>query len=548
MTRSQQIFLLVAAFLLAYLLPLPFHGLWIPDESRYAQVSQEMLDSGNWAAPHFMGLRYFEKPAAGYWMIAIGQAIFGENAFGVRIASALSTGLTAMLVYLLADKLWNVPRKSFASALLFMSFMFVAGQAGYANLDPQFIFWVSLSYTAFWFAINSIGRLRLVYWALLGVSCGMGFMTKGFLALALPVIVALPYMVWQRRLRELLTFGPIAIVVATLISLPWVLTVYAREPDFWRFFFWHEHIRRFAGEDAQHDQPWWFYLPLLVVSCLPWSVMLPVTFKQAWQGRRDSQIGFLLMWLFVPLVFLSLSNGKLPTYILPCLIPLSLLMGNALTDRLSAGKTTALRLNGLFNAAFGVIVLAAMAFFQFKKHLYDQEPQHLTLAVVLLAGWVLANALQGIKPLRFWLFPALGAWLAVALLPTAMPNSLVLNKAPQEYVSRHLDVLGASTHLLCNDLGTAATLSWLLNRNDVVFYDTKGELEYGLSYLEPGTRQVDWHMIKGWMADARRTGSVAVIIRGDGKDEAFSISLLPSDAKVYQEGNMKILTFDRTSP
>uniref|UniRef100_UPI000F05460C glycosyltransferase family 39 protein n=1 Tax=Pseudomonas viridiflava TaxID=33069 RepID=UPI000F05460C len=93
------------------------------------------LHSGQWTAPYFMGVRYFEKPAAGYWLIAAGQALFGENLFGVRIASALSTGLSALLAYLIAARMWNEPRKSFASALLFMSFGFVAGQAGYCNLD-----------------------------------------------------------------------------------------------------------------------------------------------------------------------------------------------------------------------------------------------------------------------------------------------------------------------------------------------------------------------------------------------------------------------------
>ncbi len=150
----------VAVFIL---LPLGFHGLWAPDETRYAQVSQEMLMSGNWVAPHFMGVRYFEKPAAGYWFIALGQAVFGENLFGVRIASVLSTSLSVVLAYLLARRLWNDPRKSFACALLYMSFGLVAGQAGYANLDPQFTLWVNLSLVALWFALDCrTSRERLV--------------------------------------------------------------------------------------------------------------------------------------------------------------------------------------------------------------------------------------------------------------------------------------------------------------------------------------------------------------------------------------------------
>ena len=102
MIRFKPLHLLLLAFAAFYLLPLGLHGLWIPDETRYAQISQEMLLSGNWVTPHFMGVRYFEKPAAGYWLIALGQAVFGQNLFGVRIASALTTALSVLLAYLVA--------------------------------------------------------------------------------------------------------------------------------------------------------------------------------------------------------------------------------------------------------------------------------------------------------------------------------------------------------------------------------------------------------------------------------------------------------------
>jgi len=546
MSRHQSILWLVAAFVLAYLLPLGTHGLWIPDETRYAQISQEMLHSGNWVAPHFMGLRYFEKPAAGYWLIAVSQAIFGENLFGVRFASALSSGLTVLLVYLFAQKLWSDPRKSFASALLFMSYLFIAGQAGYANLDPQFMFWVTLSIVAFWYATDSVGPQRLLSWGLLGVACGMGFMTKGFLAWALPVIIALPYMVWQRRLRELLTFGPLAILIAAIVCLPWVLAVHAREPDYWRFFFWHEHVRRFAGDDAQHASPWWFYLPLLVAASVPWAVLLPGTLKQAWQERRLPHVGFLLLWLVLPLAFLSMSRGKLPTYIMPCLIPLALMMGNMLVERLRQARTGTLRTNGVLNAVLGVVALVALLVVQHRQALYDQQPLHLTLAVVILLGWIVANVLQGLKPLRFWAVPAAGAWLGILLVPLALPDSVVFNKTPDQFVVRHIDELASANQLLSNDLGAAAALSWRLKRKDVVLYDTQGELKYGLNYPQASTRAVDWNQVQAWMTQARREGSVAVLMRGDEADNAHEFSLLPADGKRYEEGNLTLLIFDRT--
>ena len=129
-----------------------------------------------------------------------------------------------------------------------MSFVSVAALGGYANLDPQFTFWVNLTGVALWFCFDSTtSNGRLGSWALLGFACGMGFMTKGFLAWLLPVLIALPYAIWQKRFRELLGYGVVAVVVAIVVSLPWALAVHLQEPDYWNFFFWHEHIQRFAG-------------------------------------------------------------------------------------------------------------------------------------------------------------------------------------------------------------------------------------------------------------------------------------------------------------
>ncbi|MFP0198263.1 lipid IV(A) 4-amino-4-deoxy-L-arabinosyltransferase [Pseudomonas sp. PHC1] len=538
MSKRWALPLLLGIFLLAYLLPLGSHGLWIPDETRYAQISQEMLLSGNWVSPHFMNLRYFEKPAAGYWMIALGQAVFGQNLFGVRFASALSTGLSVLLCFLIARRLWNEPRKSFVCALLYMSFVIVAGQAGYANLDPQFTFWVNLSLVALWFALDS---QRLAGWAVLGLACGMGFMTKGFLAWLLPVLIALPWMLWQKRWKELLLYGPVAIAVAIIVSLPWVLAVHGQEPDYWRFFFWHEHIRRFAGDDAQHDAPWWFYLPLLVAFSLPWVGMLPVAFKQAWQTRRETGIAFLGLWLLMPLLFFSLSNGKLPTYILPCLLPLALLMGHALADRLRLEQGRALGLNGLLNLLLGLVTLVGLVYVQLKRPLYDHELHSLVLVFIALTGWIISNLLQAFRPLQCWAAPAVGSLLLIALLPAAMPKSVVANKMPDQFVLAHQAELGSTTHLLSNDLGAASALSWRVKRPQVAMYNTIGELKYGLAYPDGIRQRVDPDQVQQWMREARKTGSVGVVMRIKGQDELDELDRLPKDGVRYEQGNLVIM-------
>ncbi|KAB0509793.1 lipid IV(A) 4-amino-4-deoxy-L-arabinosyltransferase [Pseudomonas moorei] len=549
MSKRWALPLLLVLMALAYLLPLGTHGLWIPDETRYAQISQQMLLSGNWVSPHFMDVRYFEKPVAGYWMIAIGQALFGQNLFGVRFASALSTALSVLLCYLIARRMWNEPRKSFACALLYMSLTVIAAQAGYANLDPQFTFWVNLSLVALWFAVDGTGRgQRLTAWAVLGLACGMGFMTKGFLAWLLPVLIALPWMLWQKRWRELLVYGPVAIVVAVAVSLPWVLAVHAQEPDYWRFFFWHEHIRRFAGEDAQHDAPWWYYLPLLVGFSLPWVALLPPALKQAWQTRRQSNIAFLLLWLWMPLIFFSLSKGKLPAYILPCLLPLALLLGHTLADRLKLEQGRILGINGILNLALGLITLLALVYLQLKKPLYDHELHNLVLVFIGLIGWIMANLLQAFRPLQCWGAPAFGSLLLIGLLPAGLPNSVVANKTPDQFILDHAQELGQSARLLSNDLGAASALAWRMKRPDVSFYNTIGELKYGLAYPDSLKQRVDPDQIQQWMREARQQGPVGVVMRVKGDEELQELEQLPKEGKRYEEGNLVILIIPQAAP
>jgi 4-amino-4-deoxy-L-arabinose transferase len=381
----------------------------------------------------------------------------------------------------------------------------------------------------------------MLSWGVLGLACGMGFMTKGFLAWLLPVLIALPWMLWQKRWRELLIYGPVAIAVAILVCLPWILAVHAQEPDYWRFFFWHEHIRRFAGDDAQHDAPWWFYLPLLVAFSLPWVGMLPTAFKQAWQTRTQPTVAFLLLWLLMPLLFFSLSKGKLPTYILPCLLPMALLLGHALADRLRLEQGRALSINGVLNLLLGLVLLIALVYLQLKKPVYDHELHSMVLVFIALIGWIIANLAQAFLPLQCWAAPVLGSLLLIGILPGALPKSVVANKTPDQFIRHHLTELSDTTHLLSNDLGAASALAWRLKRPDVGLYNTVGELKYGLSFPEGRERRITTDAVQQWVRDARRTGSVGVVMRVKGDDELHEVDLLPKDGTRYEQGNLVIM-------
>jgi 4-amino-4-deoxy-L-arabinose transferase len=431
-----------------------------------------------------------------------------------------------------------------------MSFGLIAGQAGYANLDPQFTLWVNLSLVSLWFAIDSrTTRARLGAWVVLGIACGMGFMTKGFLAWLLPAVIALPYMLWQRRIGELLRYGPLAVAVAAAVCLPWALAIHHQEPDFWNFFFWNEHVRRFAADNAQHARPWWFYLPMLVVCALPWTVLLPTTFIQAWNNKRQPVGGFLLLWLLLPLAIFSMSSGKLPTYIMPCLLPLALLMGHALTGLLEHKRVRTIRFNGWLNVAIATVALIALLYLQLSKEIFENtEMFSLSLAFIVLLGWIIANALQILRPLTLWAMPALGIWLLVALLPAAMPGQIVDSKMPDRFISEHLDSLNQTTSLLSNDLGAASALSWLTRRPEVALYNVVGEMKYGLQDPAAASRKVTLQDVGHWMTEARKKGSVGVVMRVNSVDEIQEVEALPIDGKRYQRGNLQILIFPQIQP
>lgn len=534
---------LVGLFFLFVLLPLGLRPLWIPDESRYVQIAREMLESGNWVVPRLLALPYFEKPVAGYWFTAASQAVFGQNLFASRLPVALATALSALAVGLLAQRMWRDRRKTWIAVFVYLSSAMVAGMALYITLDPQLACWLNLALLAFHVATTTqIPHRRLGAWALVGAACGMAFLTKGFVAWLLPVLVAAPYMAWQRQLGELLRWGPLAVLVALAVAAPWALAVHRQAPDFWNFFFWNEHIRRFAATDAQHARPFWFYLPVLLLGCLPWSGLLLQALRRTWTQRRDARVGFLLIWLVSPLLFLSFARGKLPSYLLPCFAPLALLLAHALAEQLEQRRGGWLRTSAQINALIGVIGLIGL-FIARQRGIYTAGDRTAWLAGMAIAlGWLLTAVVQWWRPLRYWELSALPLWLLWASLPALLTQGRIDSKEPSVFIRAHLDTLRRADTLLGNDVGLSANLAWDLKRADVAIYANEGELQYGLATPAGAGRFVPRAGIAAWIASARQRGSVALVLRVTGPDDP-DLAALPQGATEREQRNRLALVF-----
>ena len=551
--RNQTIWLLFFSFfILYYLVPPVFRDLWQPDETRYAEISREMLATGNWITPHFFGLRYFEKPIAGYWINSLGQWLFGHNNFGVRAGSIFSTALTAALIFWLGRRIFASSRTAITGAIIFLSSLLVYGVGTYAVLDPMLMLWLAAAMCSFWLATEACGRAgRMGGYLLLGLACGMGFMTKGFLALALPVLTILPWAIWRRRVPELLCFGPLALLSATAISAPWALAIYHQAPDFWHYFFWVEHIQRFAEENAQHKAPFWYYLPILLLGTLPWLALLPGALLTGWRERHQHPGAlYLLSWTVMPLLFFSLAKGKLPTYILPCFVPLSLLMAHyGLNAAQRAGR--ALTVNGWLNLIFGILTLATvllvLAPWSVTHHplFATHEMLKLVLGALAFLIWGLVGAYSCRSSRRRWLAAALCPLGVALLIGAAIPDKIRDAKQPQHFVATVSARLAASRFILADNPGVASAAAWLLQRSDIGFYDSKGELEYGLGYPDAQSRFVSRADFAGWLAPHRREGSVSLLLLMDSVHSDIDEDVPVPDA-VYRQGRLVCLYYSQT--
>jgi len=509
--------LLAVFFALVYLIPLNGRLLWQPDETRYAEISREMLQRGDWVVPHLLGLRYFEKPVAGYWFNNISQWLFGENNFAVRFGSVFSTGMTALLVFALAMLMWRNARRASLAALMFLSMVLVFSIGTYSVLDPMISLWLAAAMVSYYLTLKATSvKGKLGAYALLGLACGMGFMTKGFLALAVPVIAVIPIVIQQRRIKDLLCYGPVAIVTATLLSLPWALAIAQREPDFWNYFFWVEHIQRFAEDNAQHKAPFWYYLPVLLAAVLPWLALLPGALLKGWRERvQRPELFFLLSWAMMPLIFFSIAKGKLPTYILPCMAPLALLMTAYAEDYTATLRAKLFKANAWLNGLFGLIGIVALVVLSSgllpKAHLFTpQEWPKVVLGLIAFGGWLLFALVSARDNGRQWRWAAACPVLLCLVIGYAIPQQVTDSKLPQNFARATMAELGDSRYVLSDSVGLAAGLAWELKRSDVLMYSQKGEVAYGLEYPDAKGHLISDADFPQWLAQARKQGNVAL--------------------------------------
>ena len=545
--KRWQLFFWLALIPLAYVLPLPGRRLWLPDELRYGEISRAMLSGGSWISPHFLGLRYFEKPAGGLWINALGMGLFGENNFGVRAGAVISTLLAAAIVYWLAMHIWRDLRTALFGLAIYLSSFLVYAVGTYGSVDAAVTLWLVAAMAAFWVATEAkTAGGRVGGYLLLGVACGLGFLTKGFLALAVPVVAVLPFVIVERRWRQVLTYGPLAVLSAAVVSAPWAFAVWREQPDFWNQFFWVEHIQRFADSaHAQHRQPFWFYVPVFILGTLPWLALLPASLALGWTGRRkDPALIYLLGWVVMPLLFFSLAAGKLPTYILPCMAPLALLMARRAR---TLGTDVLFVANGWINLVLGLglavvaLVLLAPWGIGLKSPYAPGEGGKLAFAALALLVWAGIGWLSLRRPSRRWHWAALcpvGLALAVG---SVLPQSVITDKNPQWFLGEVAPALTGSRYVLAYGPAWASAIAYTGKRDDVRIYSWPGEVAHGLGYADSADRLVTAAAFPDWLASHRHDGNVSLVMPLAKTEQPVTMN--PPPDRIIRQGRMALFWY-----
>jgi 4-amino-4-deoxy-L-arabinose transferase-like glycosyltransferase len=326
--------LAVAVFVVFF--QLGARGLNEPDEGRYAEIGREMAASGDFLTPRFNGVIHLAKPPLTYWLTALSIRAFGVSEWAARLPSALGALGTLLAMYLLARGACGEQAGLWAVVVLLSSALFF-GAARLITADMLLTCFVTWSVWSLWRWYASADRSwRKILWFY--VFLGLGMITKGPVAVMLPLF-ALAGLCWRNptlRLRQM-GWGKGALIFLA-IAAPWFIAVAGMDPERWRYFLGREVVGRLATAAHNRAKPWWFFLPVLLVVFLPWTPWLcGAGVLRRLTGRGRELVRLCAGWLVLGLIMFSLSKSKLPTYMMPLLPPLAILVA-VIIGRIGEGE------------------------------------------------------------------------------------------------------------------------------------------------------------------------------------------------------------------
>ena len=534
----------VLYYLFAYILFLGLRPMGTPDEFRYGQIPKEMLLSGNFVAPVMFGHPYFEKPVLGYWFIAASEWLFGFNAFAVRLPMALCTGLTAFMLCMAVKKYAQNAQLAKYCTLFYLASGLVMATGVICVLDPILsCFTTAMSITVFFALEEKESTLKKFFLlAVCGIASGLAFLTKGPIGWIFPGFAAAGYIIWNRRWKEFFILPLPILFFCILTVLPWALAVHRADADFWRYFVVVEHIQRFTSNSGgQHSEPFWYFVPVLLGGIFPGAFMLSGVFKMpksSFAGvLKNNGLRFALAGTVLPFLFLSCSNGKLLTYLLPSFPFIAVLLGTLFCQQIKCEKAEAYAdktidvISIVFAVSGAAGCLAAMLFLSgaFSRFAF-------ICGLLLFAGYVVCKKYNrrqfeekaGILAVVFALICGASA--------AFIPAELSPGKFPEEPLTLLKRSLPSQENVrIATNSGYMHAMVWVFDNTDFILLGRKGEHDYAIDrYAAEGKKSFHYpyEKLEDAIAGAKKDNKTLVIFYETRRMDRFTVKKYAPDKRV----------------
>jgi len=331
-----------------------------PDEGRNAEVAREMAARGEWLVPSYDGLPYLDKPALYFRLVGVSMSALGENETAARLPGAVAALGVLALVYGFARRSYG-ERAAALTVLVVGTTPLVIAFARIVIFDMTLAFFVTAAILAGFRAEETDGPRR-TRWYLLGAACSaVATLVKGPVGFILPPLVLAAFHVLNRSRGAILRiFAPANLLLFFAIVLPWFFGVAHRRPDFPYYGLVEESLHRFTSPQFHRSAPFWYYAPVIAGVFFPWSILLPESLVAAWRsrGRWARADRLLISWVLVAVVFFSVSESKLPGYVLTAVVALGVLIARVLDLGLEQPRGRARQL--VIRGAAALAVIAAL--------------------------------------------------------------------------------------------------------------------------------------------------------------------------------------------
>lgn len=455
----------------AWFATLGWRPLFEPDEGRYAEIPREMQASGDWVTPHLDGFKYFEKPALQYWATAAVYSVFGEHEWTSRLWSCALAFLCVPLTFLFARRLYHSDSTAAAAAavLAVNPYFVVVGQLNL--LDSGLCFFLTSAVFAFLAARDTPAgsRTERNWMMLASLALALAVLSKGPVAVVLAGATAVIHAALTRSVRPLHRWHlAYTVPLFLVVCVPWFVVVSLRNPEFPEFFFIHEHVARYLTNVHERVEPWWFFIPCVLIATLPWLGSVARFLRTL--GQRDSATLFLAIFCVVVFVFYSASHSKLAPYILPMMPALAVLLAPYLEMRSPARAAWIV-------AVIVTILGVGIGIFVARD---GRAPAPSMIAWATLAiGVAFGAALISARSARAWVPAALGSILSVQALMMAYA-SFPPAQSSKALLADARPFIGPRTEIFSVNQYRQSIPPYLGRKVRLVGYE--GEMEFGIEH------------------------------------------------------------------